>query len=35
MLGRITTVQEDHKAIFIELETTASFKMGQVVEVTI
>jgi hypothetical protein len=35
MLGKITTVQEDHKAIFIELETTASFKMGQVVEVTI
>jgi hypothetical protein len=34
MLGKITAIQQDHKAIFIELETTASFKMGQVVEVT-
>jgi hypothetical protein len=34
MLGKIQAIQQDHKAVFIELETTASFKMGEIVNVS-
>ena len=33
MLGRITVVQQDNKAVFIELEQPCTFKMGQIVEI--
>lgn len=34
MLGRITVIQEDHKAIFVKLERSADFKINEVVNIT-
>jgi hypothetical protein len=33
MLGRITVIQDDKKAIFIQLDQPANFKMGELIDI--
>ncbi len=34
MIGKVTAIQDDRKAVFVQLENPADFKMGEIVSIT-